>query len=236
MPVKQWWIVTIDDEPRGPFAGLGAVRAQLGPMKKIGAEMYQHQSDLGDRIKSYYAVTERSAKANGFALPTTTTDNTKENAMHTILTEDQFHEMYQPIESPEGTANAGSMTWDHADTLAYPREQVWTIIDDGGETNNWYASAGYHIVNVIGYCVTQKPWVTGDEEAMFFDASEFPSEDEGQEEPDLTLRIMPVTKVGKPDEEWPKFFEVRNDVEVFAKFDTLAEAEAYIAQQKGGKQ
>jgi len=36
----------------------------------------------------------------------------------------------------------------------YPAEYVWTLID----SSNLYIKNGYHIVNRVGYFITEKPW------------------------------------------------------------------------------
>lgn len=40
--------------------------------------------------------------------------------------------------------------------------KIWTIVD--GDNDNTFYMAGYHLVNRIGYFVTEVPWQTGDEE------------------------------------------------------------------------
>lgn len=74
---------------------------------------------------------------------------------------EEAFEAFEPIEPPNGEA-----LWDHKDTLGYDLHQVWTVVDDGGETECWYAEPGYHIVNVMGYMVTRKPW--SDEALTFY--------------------------------------------------------------------
>jgi len=49
---------------------------------------------------------------------------------------------------------------------------IWTIIDDGGETDNLYASAGFHSVNSLGMLVTEKPWPTITTEAYYYKCDE----------------------------------------------------------------
>lgn len=47
--------------------------------------------------------------------------------------------------------------------------KVWSIVDDGGETENWYAQPGCHVVNVLGYVLTDRPW-EGNEQALWIEA------------------------------------------------------------------
>lgn len=77
-----------------------------------------------------------------------------------LITEDDFFETFDPRE----------MT-DDGDTVidvvppGTPDEHVWTIVD--GDSGDLYASAGWHRVNRFGYVITTRPWVTGDEVALW---------------------------------------------------------------------
>ena len=48
-------------------------------------------------------------------------------------------------------------------------KHVFTIID-GEEDNNMYAAAGYHLVNRLGYVITNEPWEDVHEEYIWFEA------------------------------------------------------------------
>jgi hypothetical protein len=84
------------------------------------------------------------------------------------MKEDDFYTKYNPLPSP-----SGSDIWEydeiklHADTKC-----VWTVVD--GEAGEQYVLAGWHIVNKVGYVLTEIPWETGDEEAEFFTPDEEP--------------------------------------------------------------
>lgn len=40
-----------------------------------------------------------------------------------------------------------------------PVNFVWTVTESGGgEIDHWIAAPGFHIVNVLGYVLTQLPW------------------------------------------------------------------------------
>ena len=41
------------------------------------------------------------------------------------------------------------------------KKRVWTVVDADGEL---YIIAGFHFVNRMGYIITEKEWVTGEEE------------------------------------------------------------------------
>jgi hypothetical protein len=53
---------------------------------------------------------------------------------------------------------------------------IWTLVDDG--EGSLYASAGVHFVNRVGFLVTEKPWVTGDEIAVWYEVEEDEEEPE----------------------------------------------------------
>lgn len=40
-------------------------------------------------------------------------------------------------------------------------QYIWTVLD--GDDGLMYLVAGHHLVNRIGYVISQKPWVSGDE-------------------------------------------------------------------------
>lgn len=74
-----------------------------------------------------------------------------------LISEQSFWEDYCPIPAPAGTGDGGNL-WDYEQAKDQPLERVWTVVDDGGETECYYAQPGFHIVNVIGYAVTEQPW------------------------------------------------------------------------------
>ncbi len=88
------------------------------------------------------------------------------------ITEDAWYETYKPIAAPDG----GQITWLHAQTLAYPLEQVWSVVD--GDSGALCVIPGYHVVNMVGYAVTEVPWDSWDICAVFDDVDEEDEEDE----------------------------------------------------------
>lgn len=91
--------------------------------------------------------------------------------MDAILTEDNFSELYNPIKN-HLDSNAG---WDGTLFETYGAElehvlsfancfdkqkRVWTLVESDG---NMSVSAGYHMINRMGYFITEKPWETGSE-------------------------------------------------------------------------
>lgn len=94
-----------------------------------------------------------------------------------ILTEDNFDEIYLPIENHlvQDAPFDGTMFETFGNELDYvltmvndlkSNNRVWTILD--GDEGLWCV-AGYHLINRFGYIITEKPWDTGEEEFKFVD-------------------------------------------------------------------
>ena len=81
------------------------------------------------------------------------------------MTEDAFEAEYQPAQYGDDQAML-----DNPPTGVDPKT-VWTIVE--GEQDYQYAVPGVQKVNALGYIETKKPWVTGAEEAVWVDGSEF---------------------------------------------------------------
>ena len=88
------------------------------------------------------------------------------------ISEDRFMTDYRPLEVG---AEGESMLDTFGDALALATEKggginnVWTILESGDDDDNLYASAGNHLVNRLGYLVTEVPWDTGIEDAIWFE-------------------------------------------------------------------
>lgn len=103
-----------------------------------------------------------------------------------IISDEDFFTNYKPIINHIARANATDTIADndiapyagtmyetfgkeveHIVMLAnHPKtkNKVWTIVDGDEDP---IVIAGYHLVNRIGYIVTEKPWVTGTEEVPY---------------------------------------------------------------------
>ena len=97
---------------------------------------------------------------------------------------DDFFSIYKPIvnhivraNTPDNIGNSEICSWNGCMYETYGHEiqhilrltnnkktqkKVWTIIE--GENNIDYIVAGFHLVNRMGFIVTEKPWVAGTEE------------------------------------------------------------------------
>lgn len=90
-----------------------------------------------------------------------------------LIGQDEFMVAFNPIEA---SANGDSMvqTYAKAQSLAKKsglnNDHIWAIVE--GDDGSLYASAGFHVVNVLGFVVTEKPWVTGLEEAVWYECED----------------------------------------------------------------
>lgn len=78
---------------------------------------------------------------------------------HTIPM-DTFDRLYDPIMNDEENG-----VWEHGETIGIPERHVWSLVD--GDDDGTYATPGYHVVNVFGYCVTRVPWTSSVEIAVW---------------------------------------------------------------------
>ena len=78
------------------------------------------------------------------------------------------------------TAPSGDLFQYH-DVKDLGLHKVWSIVECDNE--DWVALPGFHVVNHMGYVVTDKPWTDDGVEAMWFEAFER-EEDEGESEDD----------------------------------------------------
>lgn len=94
-------------------------------------------------------------------------------AVSPLIGQDEFVVAFSPFEA---SANGDNMvqTYQDAQNLAKKHgcndSHIWAIVE--GDDDSLYASAGFHVVNVLGFVVTEKPWVTGLEEAVWYECEE----------------------------------------------------------------
>lgn len=81
--------------------------------------------------------------------------------MDDIISESVFDCLW----SPEVDATGDLLTFEQVKDK--PIGNVWTVLEVG---DHMVASAGFHIVNKLGYLITAKPWETGLECAYWFQA------------------------------------------------------------------
>ncbi len=64
-------------------------------------------------------------------------------------------------------ADGNLLTFD--DVKNEPPEHVWTVVESGDdEDGSWYAAPGFHVVNRLGYVLTERPWVDATLDAIYF--------------------------------------------------------------------
>ena len=86
------------------------------------------------------------------------------------ISEDVFYEKYTPIQNhlDENAAFDGNLFETYGAeiqfVLNYDRKKVWTILE---AENNIYIAAGYHLVNRLGYFITDIEWTDETEEYQF---------------------------------------------------------------------
>lgn len=81
------------------------------------------------------------------------------------MNEDVFERRYTSIPNPHDNGNC---SWEHGQIPAgTDYHYVWTWVD-GTESDSTYLIPGYHIVNRIGYILTEKPWTDKDEEENLY--------------------------------------------------------------------
>jgi len=91
-------------------------------------------------------------------------------AQQGVISEDDFFDKYRPVNTPGTPANSGEFYHEYEHVKGLDAQNVWTIVD--GEDGGMYAIAGFHIVNKVSYVVTEVPWETGLEEALWMEPSE----------------------------------------------------------------
>jgi hypothetical protein len=87
-----------------------------------------------------------------------------------VIEEDVFDEVYEPIKNhlDDNAGWSGTLFETYGEEMEFVRKvcqenpkRVWTLVDDdNGET---VIVAGMHLVNRLGYIITKKDWVTGEE-------------------------------------------------------------------------
>ena len=80
-----------------------------------------------------------------------------------MMTESQFMRVFNPITD-------GIVQLDEEQAELFNTQHIWTVLDDGGETDNLYASPGFRLVNRLGYLVTMYPWNISTEDALWYEA------------------------------------------------------------------
>ncbi len=83
-----------------------------------------------------------------------------------IMNEETWDSTYQPIMDSQ---EEGSFVQEYDEIKDVDVHHVWSLID-GSDTDSIFVLPGFRLVNVIAYVETKVPWVTGDEEAFYYDS------------------------------------------------------------------
>lgn len=79
------------------------------------------------------------------------------------LSEEEFTKEFDPKVAPGGDLLS------YGDVGNMPTRLVWSVVESGDDEDpSWYASPGFHVVNVLGYCVSEKPWTDDIDCATYF--------------------------------------------------------------------
>jgi hypothetical protein len=88
-----------------------------------------------------------------------------------MITEEDFDALFKPLEqSAHGDVMAPQYrdAFEFAKTKGLSTDSVWAIIE--GEDGSLVAAPGPHVVNVVGFIVTEIPWKTGYEMGVYSEA------------------------------------------------------------------
>lgn len=96
--------------------------------------------------------------------------------MTTTVNERDFWDTYKPVMLDD----AHGYVWQYNELPSKPAwsdplHHIWTIVESGGPTETLYAVPGYHVVNVVGYTVTDKKWTDEDIEAVWSSMTNCPT-------------------------------------------------------------
>jgi len=81
--------------------------------------------------------------------------------MPTVISEDDFQSKFRPVLGPDG-----SEMREFEEVQSTAKEYVWTVVETG-EDEILYAMAGFHVVNRVGYVITEEPWTDPDSQAAY---------------------------------------------------------------------
>lgn len=100
-------------------------------------------------------------------------NSTNNGTARAVISEADFDTVWGARAAPSGDL------LEHADVKDLPLNTVWTVVEC--DTGDWIALPGFHVVNKVGYVVTDKPWDDDSIEAMWFAAIE---QDEAEDDQD----------------------------------------------------
>lgn len=84
-----------------------------------------------------------------------------------MLSFDEFEKKYKPIKNPlnQDAPYGGILIETHGREfeliqaqMAFDNQKVWTIHHSDNGSSDWTIAAGFHLVNRLGYIITENPW------------------------------------------------------------------------------
>lgn len=80
-----------------------------------------------------------------------------------LISEREFEEVWGVY-----VKSSGDLFW-YEDVKDKELNHVWSIVESGDESDgNWYAEPGLHVVNLLGYAMTKRPWIDSTPDAIYF--------------------------------------------------------------------
>jgi len=85
----------------------------------------------------------------------------------------EFEAEYETIDAPDGDT-----MWMYDDVVdqGIPVNRVWSVVE--GENNSAVVCTGFHVVNMLGYIITDKPWDNEAENYIWWEANDFDDDDD----------------------------------------------------------
>lgn len=97
-----------------------------------------------------------------------------EDEENIFISEQEFHEEWGARVRDDGDL------FRFEDVRNKPLEHVWSIVETGDDADtNWYALPGFHVVNMLGYVMTTRPWTDLTPDAIYF-PDDIPRDDEDE--------------------------------------------------------
>lgn len=79
-----------------------------------------------------------------------------------LISEQQFEDVWGVYAHP-----SGELFWID-DVRNQSLNNVWSIVESGSDDNeDWFAMPGFHIVNLLGYVMTEMAWSDPMQDAVF---------------------------------------------------------------------
>lgn len=155
-----------------PDASFKVTLEGLVDLNGLPKEELEHHLRIGlmNAIGNGLITGHTEAEVDGYQLGVSVTElgpDAGEDETVERISEEDFLEIYRPIRT-EQEGVYGLKNLESVDVLVNMKglgdDSIWTIVDGGDAL---YAQAGLRTENKMCYIVTEKPWRTGEEEAIW---------------------------------------------------------------------